>query len=218
LVCAVGLGSDTTNPDSALFANLGRSLRILVALDFDGARPDGTRPGARAAEKWLTTYPGQARRWPVPEGKDPGDYAVLGGDLREWVNAGLPPVMLLGPSDKNRVESPLPREGGAEAGAGRVAEKQAEAEQDVHEDVKRLLAEMSKCERITVKVYSDQERAGHEIWGCAECLQVRDCGVRRRVNLMVGLDCSQDAWLWLKARGRVTGSEARSFGYHEQEG
>lgn len=67
---------------------------VLVALDADGMRPDGT-PGAGqvAAKAWLASYR-QARYYPVPAGKDPGDYVKdHGGDLRAWVEAGLPPVI-----------------------------------------------------------------------------------------------------------------------------
>ncbi len=67
---------------------LRRCALILVATDYgdqDGAGADGW-------EIWQETFP-QARRWPVPRGKDPGEAFALGVDLRAWVTAGLPPLL-----------------------------------------------------------------------------------------------------------------------------
>lgn len=68
---------------------LARAARILVALDVDGDRPDGSNPGADAWPWWRDTYR-QARVWPVPEGKDPGEAFAKGVDLAEWIYAGMP--------------------------------------------------------------------------------------------------------------------------------
>lgn len=68
---------------------LARAARILVALDMDGDRPDGSNPGADAWPWWRDTYR-QARVWPVPEGKDPGEAFARGVDLASWVYAGMP--------------------------------------------------------------------------------------------------------------------------------
>lgn len=57
---------------------------ILIALDADG-------PGAKAVAAWQRSFR-QAVVWPVPMGKDPGDYVGKhGGDLAAWVEAGLMP-------------------------------------------------------------------------------------------------------------------------------
>lgn len=84
LVGAIPLGSCSTRPKEAAAAALQAAKALLVALDADEA-------GARATAWWTQHYP-RARRWPVPAGKDPGEYAQGGGDVRAWVLAGLPPV------------------------------------------------------------------------------------------------------------------------------
>ncbi len=76
-------------PDTVAHAALARAARILVALDFDQDKADGSNPGADAWPWWERTYP-QARLWPVPEGKDPGEAVALGVDLAEWIFAGVP--------------------------------------------------------------------------------------------------------------------------------
>lgn len=76
-------------PDQAAHAALTRAARILVALDFDVDKADGSNPGADAWPWWQRTYP-QARLWPVPEGKDPGEASALGVNLADWIFAGVP--------------------------------------------------------------------------------------------------------------------------------
>lgn len=58
---------------------------ILIALDADLE----SAAGQKAVKEWLTTWP-QAKAWPVPSGKDPGDYATQDGNLNTWITAGLP--------------------------------------------------------------------------------------------------------------------------------
>lgn len=67
---------------------LRRCAVILVAMDYG----DETGAGADGWRIWQETFP-QARRWPVPLGKDPGDAFARGVDLRAWVAAGLPPAL-----------------------------------------------------------------------------------------------------------------------------
>lgn len=67
---------------------------ILVALDFDTPQLNERTgrmetPGANAWQRWSSRY-SQAERWPVPEGKDPGEAWAAGVDLRQWVIDGLP--------------------------------------------------------------------------------------------------------------------------------
>ncbi|MDX9894310.1 MAG: primase-helicase zinc-binding domain-containing protein [Desulfofustis sp.] len=86
LVGAVGVGTTGMRPDLRAAAVLDGSLCILGGLDNDAA-------GIAAGEWWASTYR-QYRRWPVPEGKDPGEFFERGGDLRAWILAGLPPALL----------------------------------------------------------------------------------------------------------------------------
>lgn len=85
----VSILSVRVKPDAAAHALLARAARILVALDVDQDKVDGSNPGADAWPWWEQTYP-QARLWPVPEGKDPGEALEFGVDLAAWVFAGVP--------------------------------------------------------------------------------------------------------------------------------
>jgi hypothetical protein len=82
----------SVHPDAVAHAALAPSARILVSLDFDQVREDGKPiPTAKAWPWWEATYP-QARLWPVPKGKDPGDAVAQGVNLWDWVRAGMPIV------------------------------------------------------------------------------------------------------------------------------
>lgn len=82
LAGAVPLGTCSAKPKESAAKVLGKALAILVALDGDKA-------GIAAAKWWGETFP-RALRWPVPAGKDPGDYVRdHGGDLGVWIAAGL---------------------------------------------------------------------------------------------------------------------------------
>ncbi len=85
LIGAVTTWNATAKPDQEATALLGAALRILVSLDSDPA-------GAKASAWWLETFR-QARRWPVPGHKDPGEAAAAGLDIRRWIIAGLPPAL-----------------------------------------------------------------------------------------------------------------------------
>lgn len=87
LAGAVALGSVSAKPDAAVEQALREALSILLALDYDEA-------GKKAAAWWSRNYP-NVSRWPVPNGKDPGDARRLGIDLEQWIKAGLPPVMTI---------------------------------------------------------------------------------------------------------------------------
>jgi hypothetical protein len=102
---AVALGSVSAKPDAASFAALSRALQILNALDCDAA-------GARAMAWWSDHFQ-RCDRWPVPQGKDPGDAVRMGTDLKKWIGAGLPPALTLGDQAPprpavNREAGPLP--------------------------------------------------------------------------------------------------------------
>lgn len=95
-VGAIPLGTAGAKPKEAAARQLAQSLAILLALDFEPRQNAKTgryeNPGGQAARWWLQHYP-QAKRWPVPAGKDPGEYVEKhGGDIRAWVLAGLPPA------------------------------------------------------------------------------------------------------------------------------
>ena len=112
---AVGLGSVAAKPDAASFAILKEALQILNALDYDVA-------GAKAMAWWAEQF-ARCARWPVPQGKDPGESVKLGTDLKSWIRAGLPPALTIGAgagvaaavtaekrSDKIQAESMQPKE------------------------------------------------------------------------------------------------------------
>lgn len=86
LVGTIGIGGTGVKPEIRAAAALDRSLCILDSLDNDAA-------GEAAGQWWRETYQ-QCKCWPVPEAKDPGEYFEAGGDLRTWVMAGLPSVLV----------------------------------------------------------------------------------------------------------------------------
>lgn len=93
-VGALAVGTNMGKPDVLAHAALVNALAILVALDFDEPGKDGSRPGFKGFAFWQDTYK-QARRWPVPRGKDPGEAVSQGVDLATWLLSGLPPVFRL---------------------------------------------------------------------------------------------------------------------------
>lgn len=64
---------------------------ILVALDADPGKDGKPGAGTQAIAAWTNEFR-NARFWPVPKGKDAGEYAEQGGILHAWIEAGLPPV------------------------------------------------------------------------------------------------------------------------------
>lgn len=90
-VTVIAIGSVACGLPAALRQELQASPVILVALDADPGRDGKQGAGPAAIAAWTQTYR-QARFWPLPVGKDPGDYASSGGDLHAWIEAGLPPV------------------------------------------------------------------------------------------------------------------------------
>ncbi|MDR2891617.1 MAG: DNA primase [Deltaproteobacteria bacterium] len=88
----VGVLAALTNlgkPDAGTHRRLARAKLILVALDFDTADAKGKRPGYQGWLWWKENY-AVAKRWPVPQGKDPGEAFALGVDLAEWIRQGMP--------------------------------------------------------------------------------------------------------------------------------
>jgi len=83
LAGAVALGNAQARPDAETDRTLKAAGLLLIALDSDGA-------GAKEAWGfWKRTYL-NAKRWPIPNAKDPSEAFQAGLDLRGWVLAGLP--------------------------------------------------------------------------------------------------------------------------------
>jgi P4 family phage/plasmid primase-like protien len=95
--CGGGIGAiavltNRGKPDAAAHKLLSRAAAILVALDFDPPGKKGERPGYQGWLWWSEHY-AQAKRWPVPVGKDPGEAVARGADLAAWVRAGIPAAL-----------------------------------------------------------------------------------------------------------------------------
>lgn len=95
---ALAVLTNLGRPDANAHQVLSRAYSVLVALDYDKAGasgwfgPEPGKVGSDGWRGWKAVYP-QARRWPTPAGKDPGDAWKAGEDLRTWVLAGLPQVL-----------------------------------------------------------------------------------------------------------------------------
>lgn len=87
---SIALGSAAAKPGTGMYWHLEQAVRILVALDYG----DDNLAGEKAAAWWLRQFP-QARRWPVPQGKDPGEAFEKGVDIRAWIRAGLPAAVTM---------------------------------------------------------------------------------------------------------------------------
>jgi hypothetical protein len=104
-VGTMAMGNDSAKPTDAAHAMLAASLHISNALDYDFCQGSASNPGGVAWLWWKKHFP-QAERWPVPAGKDPGDSYQAGINIREWVIAGLPPVLTLPPKEETVVNLP----------------------------------------------------------------------------------------------------------------
>jgi len=92
-VLVVALGTVAGGIDVGLQAMLEECPVILVALDADPAREGKPGAGPASVKRWRQSFR-QARFWPMPAGKDPGDFVRdHGGDLHQWVESGLPPAL-----------------------------------------------------------------------------------------------------------------------------
>jgi hypothetical protein len=91
-VAVVALGTVAAALTPEISAILAAAPVILVALDADPGKDGKAGAGPKAIKSWLSKWR-QARYWPVPAGKDPGDYVRdHGGNLRQWIEAGLVPA------------------------------------------------------------------------------------------------------------------------------
>jgi len=112
LVGAMPTVSAEAKPKESTWKTLRRALCILVAMDYEPTwneqKQCWVNVGGKASHWWNKQFP-RAKRWPVPVGKDPGEYYQYhSGDLRAWILAGLPPVFHIAadlPASK-KVEKP----------------------------------------------------------------------------------------------------------------
>lgn len=96
-VLVIALGTVRAGIPADLHKELAEMPVILVCLDADPGKDGKPGAGPQAIAAWAADFR-QAKFWPVPEGKDPGNYAELGGDLGGWIEAGLVPEVV--PQDK----------------------------------------------------------------------------------------------------------------------
>lgn len=94
----VALRNASNKPDVVTHAALAASDLILLTLDTDSA-------GACAIAWWMDHYP-QAKPYPIPGFKDPGDALKGGFDLRLWLESGVPMSVRLAPSKADAVVTP----------------------------------------------------------------------------------------------------------------
>lgn len=120
-VLVIAIGSVSTGLPPLLRAELATLPVILVVLDADPGKNGKAGAGPAAILRWQTAYR-QAKFWPVPQGKDPGHYAELGGNLRAWIEAGLVPALPKNIASHDLVFSPV----GSTPGGGGVPEKSIE--------------------------------------------------------------------------------------------
>jgi DNA primase len=82
LITAASLGTSGGHPNVELMSHLVTAPNILISLDTDEA-------GRKATGKWLETFP-NAKNWPVPWSKDPGEaFGAASALVRAWIQAGL---------------------------------------------------------------------------------------------------------------------------------
>jgi hypothetical protein len=89
-VTIVAFGSTSAPIDAGLRDELAASPVILVALDADPKKDGKAGAGPSKAEDWIAEFP-QAKFWPVPSGKDIGEYFEQSGNIRLWIESGLLP-------------------------------------------------------------------------------------------------------------------------------
>jgi len=82
LVTVVVLGSAQNRPDALIMKKLVNSDLVLLALDND-------RAGVESSYDWWMKSVPNAKRWPILNGKDPGEAFQSGVNIRDWIKAGL---------------------------------------------------------------------------------------------------------------------------------
>lgn len=92
-VTVLALGTVKAPITEAMRQELQAAPVLLICLDADPGKNGKKGPGPEAVAAWRREFR-QARFWPVPAGKDPGDYVKEHhGDLHAWLEAGLPPAV-----------------------------------------------------------------------------------------------------------------------------
>ena len=81
LTSVIALGSCSGKPDIEAHELITRSKRVLLSPDYDDA-------GKQSAKWWFGNYK-DFKIWAVPDGNDVGDYALMGGDINEWIRLGI---------------------------------------------------------------------------------------------------------------------------------
>lgn len=106
-VTVIALGTVSAGLPASVRAQLDAAPVILVALDADPGKDGKAGAGPAAIKAWLGEYR-KAKYWPVPAGKDPGDYVKdHGGNLHPWIEAGLtPPLRAADPATPGQAETP----------------------------------------------------------------------------------------------------------------
>ncbi len=106
-IIAIALGTVNTGIPAELHQLLQPLPTILLSLDADPGKDGKPGAGPKAIAAWRSQYR-QAQYWPVPAGKDPGDYAALpAADLRAWIESGLlPPVSKAAPKAPRAERTP----------------------------------------------------------------------------------------------------------------
>lgn len=147
---AMAMGSSHTKPDAAAYELLKNTTHILNALDYDKA-------GATAMQWWDEQYGEKCDRWPVPQGKDPGEAYRLGTDLSAWIRAGLPPSITLGENNKKIV---IPTRGTIAAEAGIQSADVISSEVRNLKEINPLIAELYQLlkNNPAVKIINKPER------------------------------------------------------------
>lgn len=195
LAGAMAVTTNKGKPDASAVEQLRKAGRILVALDFDKAGRDGWQFWRREFER--------AERWPVPEGKDPGEYFERGGDVRAWIEAGLPAVRRL------RSGRPGPSRVVGEQKGGGVFSAPAEKGEDLRPIrqerresrgqvlVRQVRQAVARCGRAAVSTRS----GGVEMQGCARCSRVGACEVFQEVQGVVFGPEMDAAWEEMQRQG-----------------
>jgi hypothetical protein len=149
LVGVLVLGAVAMKPTDVQYALLKKTVRILVALDFDG------EPGGKASRWWIDNFP-QVKRWPVSMGKDPGEALEKGLDIRAWILAGLPPAFKIKRTVSGCCAESFTEGGGAKEMPVPGSEKRvSSAPLGTHPDVKRLY---ELIEKAPVKIMAESGR------------------------------------------------------------
>jgi DNA primase len=110
-VTVVALGTVAGGMTAELQQEAAAAPLILVALDADRSADGKRGAGPRAVATWCHQFR-QARFLPVPRGKDAGEYAEAGGDLHQWLEEQLPPVVVVSAAPDQPVPLAVETEGG----------------------------------------------------------------------------------------------------------